>query len=90
MFTRQETASGYLRKEYIMKQRITSLVILAAFTVTAGAAMAEPVKLSKAQMDKVVAGAITQTNGGGNVPNGYANGVTATNPSGYAPPGQNK
>lgn len=73
-----------------MKQRITSLAVLAAFTITAGAAIAEPVKLSKAQMDKVVAGAITQTNGGGNVPNGNAYGVPATNPAGYAPPGQNK
>jgi hypothetical protein len=77
-----------------MKQRMTSLAVLAAFTVTAGAAIAEPVKLSKAQMDKVVAGAITpvQINGGGNTPNGNANGVPTTNvnPAGSAPPGQNK
>jgi hypothetical protein len=94
MYTRQETASGYLRKEYIMKQRMTSLAVLTAFAVVAGAAMAEPVKLSKAQMDKVVAGAITpvQINGGGNTPNGNANGVPTTNvnPAGSAPPGQNK
>ena len=32
-----------------------------------------------------------QVNGGGNTPNGNANGVptTAVNPAGYAPPGQN-
>lgn len=44
---------------------------------------------------KLVAGAkITpvQTNGGGNTPNGQANGVPTTNqnPTGYTPPGQNK
>jgi hypothetical protein len=34
----------------------------------------------------------TKTNGGGNTPNGNANGVptVSTNPSGQAPPGQNK
>ena len=34
----------------------------------------------------------TKTNGGGNTPNGNANGVptVSTNPSGAAPPGQNK
>ena len=33
----------------------------------------------------------TQTNGGGNTPNGNANGVptVSTNPTGKAPPGQN-
>ena len=33
---------------------------------------------------------ITQTNGGGNTPNGNANGVPHTNPAGKAPPGQNQ
>ena len=33
---------------------------------------------------------ITQTNGGGNTPNGQANGVPATNPAGHAPGGHNK
>jgi hypothetical protein len=34
----------------------------------------------------------TKTNGGGNTPNGKANGVptVSTNPTGKAPPGQNK
>lgn len=73
-----------------MRQRIVSLAVLTAFAVAAGAAFAEPVKLSKAQMDKVVAGAITQTNNGGNVPKGNANGVPASNPAGKQPPGQNK
>lgn len=63
-----------------------------------GAANAEPVKLSNDQMAKITAGAITTTssqlNGGGNTPNGTANGVptvtVSTNPAGSAPPGQNK
>jgi membrane-associated PAP2 superfamily phosphatase len=29
-----------------------------------------------------------QTNGGGNVPNGNANGIPTTNPGGHAAPGQ--
>jgi hypothetical protein len=74
-----------------MKALVVSLAALGAFSV---AASAEPVKLSKGQMDQVVAGAITttQTNGGGNTPHGTANGVptTSTNPNGSAPPGQNK
>lgn len=74
--------------------RKTLLFLLVAAGAFATAANAEPVKLSKAQLDKVVAGTITdvQINGGGNTPNGNANGVptTAVNPSGYAPPGQNK
>lgn len=53
-----------------------------------------PVKLTKAQMDQIVGGKITETktNGGGQTPKGAANGVptTATNPAGSAPPGQNK
>jgi hypothetical protein len=74
-----------------------ALSLLALGFSGAIATAAEPVKLSKAQMDRVVAGAITptttQTNGGGNTPQGNANGVpTVTvnrNPSGFAPPGQN-
>jgi hypothetical protein len=78
-----------------MKSFVLSLAALGAFSV---AASAESVKLSKGQMDQVVAGAITttttQTNGGGKTPHGTANGVptttTSTNPAGSAPPGQNK
>jgi hypothetical protein len=33
---------------------------------------------------------ITQTNGGGNTPNGQANGVPSTNPAGNEPGGHNK
>lgn len=70
---------------------ISALVAASTFAL---AANAEPVKLSKAQLDKVVAGAITtlQVNGGGNTPNGNAFGVPTVNvnPTGYPPPGQNK
>jgi hypothetical protein len=38
----------------------------------------------------VVLAKITKTNGGGNTPGGNANGVPSTNPTGQAPPGQNK
>ena len=52
-----------------------------------------PVELSEAQLDQVTGGAITavQINGGGNTPNGNANGVPEVNvnPAGFAPPGQN-
>ena len=37
----------------------------------------------------IVLAKITQTNGGGNTPNGNANGIPRTNPAGQAPPGQN-
>jgi hypothetical protein len=41
-------------------------------------------------LEERIAPSIVQVNGGGNVPNGNANGVPATNPDGQAPPGQNK
>jgi len=41
-------------------------------------------------LEERIAPAITQTNGGGHIPNGNANGVPASNPSGHEPPGQNK
>jgi len=41
------------------------------------------------KLEERIAPAITQVNGGGNVPNGQANGIPATNPAGHAPPGQN-
>ena len=76
-----------------MKAIGLSIVALSVVAL-AGAAMAEPVKLSKEQMAAVTAGTITttQVNGGGNTPKGTANGVptVSTNPAGSAPPGQNK
>ena len=48
-----------------------------------------PVELNDEQLDQVTGGKITQTNGGGNTPNGNANGVPRTNPAGHEPPGQN-
>ncbi|MGE5271756.1 MAG: hypothetical protein ACM3JG_19010 [Thiohalocapsa sp.] len=77
---------------------LTGLAVVAM----AGSALAHPVKLSKEQLATVTAGSITTTitttqlNGGGNTPNGVANGVPivttsiSTNPAGSAPPGQNK
>jgi len=64
--------------------------ILTAFGATSIWASAEPVKLDGVQLDGIVAGAISKTNGGGNTPQGNANGIPATNPAGHAPPGQNK
>jgi len=42
------------------------------------------------KLEERIARSIVKVNGGGNVPNGNANGVPAVNPSGFAPPGQNK
>jgi len=41
------------------------------------------------QLEERIAPAIVAVNGGGNTPNGEANGVPRLNPAGYAPPGQN-
>lgn len=75
-----------------MSKVILSLLVAAGTLATS--VNAEPVKLSKAQLDKVVAGAITavKVNGGGNTPQGKANGVPTENqnPTGFPPPGQNK
>ena len=45
------------------------------------------------QIDKLeerIAPTILQVNGGGNIPNGNANGVPYSNPAGNEPPGWNK
>jgi hypothetical protein len=42
------------------------------------------------EVTKVAGGKIIQVNGGGNTPNGNANGIPSTNPAGSAPPGRNK
>src|SRR4051794_33806489 len=66
-----------------------SVLGLGALSVAANAA---PVKLSKQQMQQVVAGKITTTNPGGQT-GGCGNNpncnTVATNPTGKAPPGQN-
>ena len=41
------------------------------------------------KLEDRIAPAIVAVNGGGNTPNGEANGVPRLNPAGYAPPGQN-
>jgi hypothetical protein len=41
------------------------------------------------ELEERIAPAIVAVNGGGNTPNGEANGVPRLNPAGFAPPGQN-
>jgi hypothetical protein len=41
------------------------------------------------QLEERIAPAIVAVNGGGNTPNGEANGVPRLNPAGHEPPGQN-
>jgi hypothetical protein len=41
------------------------------------------------RLEERIAPAIVAVNGGGNTPNGEANGVPRLNPAGHAPPGQN-
>ena len=41
------------------------------------------------KLEERIAPTILQVNGGGNVPNGEANGVPASNPAGHEPPGHN-
>jgi hypothetical protein len=46
--------------------------------------------LTQAELRQVSGGKITKTNGGGNTPNGEANGIPSRNPAGHAPGGHNK
>jgi hypothetical protein len=41
------------------------------------------------RLEERIAPTIVHVNGGGNVPNGEANGVPFLNPAGHAPPGWN-
>jgi hypothetical protein len=41
------------------------------------------------RLEERIAPTIVAVNGGGNTPNGEANGVPRLNPAGHAPPGQN-
>jgi hypothetical protein len=70
-----------------------SVLVAALVTSVISSAMAEPMTLTDKQLDSVAAGAIStvQVNGGGNTPNGNANGVPSVNvnPAGKLPPGQN-
>ena len=43
-----------------------------------------------AKLEERIAPKILQVNGGGNIPNGNANGVPSSNPAGNEPPGHNK
>ena len=42
------------------------------------------------KLEERIAPTILQVNGGGNIPNGEANGVPASNPAGHEPPGHHK
>jgi hypothetical protein len=46
-------------------------------------------KFAIRKLEERIAPKIAQVNGGGNTPNGEANGIPASNPAGQ-PPGQNK
>ena len=50
----------------------------------------KPNRFRVEKLEERIAPAILQVNGGGNVPNGNANGVPASNPAGHEPPGHNK
>jgi hypothetical protein len=69
---------------------IIALALIAGFGL-ASAAYAAPQKLSKDQMDKIVAGKITTQNPGGQ-PGGCSNNpnCAAVNPAGQQPGGHNK
>ena len=42
------------------------------------------------RLEQRIAPKILQVNGGGNIPNGNANGVPSSNPAGHQPGGHNK
>ena len=46
-------------------------------------------KFTIRKLEERIAPKILQVNGGGNIPNGNANGVPASNPAGHEPPGHN-
>jgi hypothetical protein len=50
----------------------------------------KPGRFEIVPLEERIAPTILQVNGGGNVPNGNANGVPASNPAGNEPPGHNK
>jgi hypothetical protein len=50
----------------------------------------KPQRFRIAKLEERIAPAILQVNGGGNIPNGNANGVPHSNPAGHEPPGHNK
>jgi hypothetical protein len=53
-------------------------------------AMEEEIRLEIEELEERIAPSIVAVNGGGNTPNGEANGIPRENPAGFAPPGQNK
>jgi hypothetical protein len=49
----------------------------------------KPKRFEIEKLEERIAPTIVAVNGGGNTPNGEANGVPRLNPAGFAPPGQN-
>lgn len=49
----------------------------------------KPNRFQIVKLEERIAPTIVAVNGGGNTPNGNANGVPRLNPDGHAPPGQN-
>jgi len=50
----------------------------------------KPSRFRIEKLEERIAPTIVQVNGGGNTPNGNANGVPYVNPAGQEPPGWNK
>lgn len=50
----------------------------------------KPNRFEIEKLEERIAPTILQVNGGGNIPNGNANGVDFSNPAGHEPPGWNK
>jgi hypothetical protein len=55
-----------------------------------GEEMEKEIRLEIEELEERIAPSIVAVNGGGNTPNGEANGIPRENPAGFAPPGQNK
>ena len=49
----------------------------------------KPARFKIEALEERIAPTIQQVNGGGNIPQGQANGVPFVNPAGHAPPGWN-
>jgi len=80
------------------EQRHPSTRGLDAYTIRAGweeLAVTDPAKAPRAKftvrkLEERIAPKIVKVNGGGNTPNGNANGVPSQNPAGHEPPGHNR
>jgi len=87
LFVRWRKGGGVSNKTNI----VSGIVVMSdPFT---GVNMQTPTKTPKfniVKLEERIAPTILQVNGGGNIPNGNANGVPFSNPAGNQPPGWNK